>query len=314
MQKLIIFILFLFLVSCGGKDTTESAIFQADYYLTSGDCTKAKKVLDDAGWSNEARYIGAYSNVYACFAGFSELEALFDGNLDLLQTSTKEDIFKSFASFSTSNETAPDSDVYENMDLGIHTILNSVGTEPSAEARNLYYQLRQATDLNSQALYMLIFQFGKFLALYGNTNTDGEKGNGARDNTCFMNYTNGDALAVLGVGATGVCTGGGQGGATPLIDFVGNVATATRRACEGIIYFNNLLDILRHIDLSGSDMTSELDNIVSTIDNYTATLSGDPDLDPYLYFTSQSDCEDEVSSNQDGIEKYYASIFEVLLQ
>lgn len=291
-------------MSCGGKETTESAVFQADYYLTSGKCAKAQEVLDDAGWSDDANYIGAYSNVYACYAGFSELTAIFGGNLDILETSTPEDIFKSIASFSTSEETSVDSAVYSNMDKGIKTILEAVGSVPSAALRNSKYGRRKGTDLNSQALYMVIFQFGKFLRLYGNTDDNGNKGAGPHGSGCFMDYPN------LGINCNNPLGNDGS----PYLDFVAEPEDATRRACEGVVYFNNLLDILRNIDLGDSETSAQLQDIVDNIDTYLAGIGSDSDLDPYINLTSQASCEEEVTTNKIGLEKFYAVIFEVLLQ
>lgn len=304
LQQYLSFLLLFIFVSCAGKDATESAVFQADYYLTSGKCAKAQEVLDDAGWSKDANYIGAYSNVYACYAGFSELSAIFGGNLDILETSTPEDIFKSIASFPTSYESVPDSDVYTNMNKGIKTIIEVVGSVPSAALLNSKYGRRKGTDLNSQALYMIIFQFGKFLRLYGNTDSNGTKGTGPHGNECFLDYPN------LGTTCNGLASDEGS----PYLDFVAEPEEATRRACEGIIYFNNLLDILRNIDLGNSDISAQLQDIVDNIDAYLAGIGSDPDLDDFIGLTSQSACENEVAVNMLGLEKFFAVIFEVLLQ
>ena len=177
----ILFLLILF-VSCAptAEVKVQSAIDEAKYFLNDSRCSKAKDALDEVNFQDDnPDYIMVYASTYACFAGYNEIDAVFGGNLEDFDPGS---FFNSLASFSTSTETEADSEAYQYLMLAIDTILSS-GTSgaPSTVARTEEFGGRKSGDMSMQVLFMLMVQMGKYFALYGNTNSAGDKGQGTID-------------------------------------------------------------------------------------------------------------------------------------
>lgn len=331
MGKLVLSIIILScFYSCGKTEDEEvrSAINQAKYYLSALKCSKAQDSLDEVDFQEDnADYISTYASAFACYAGYGEVDILFgDGGLTTIDPSN---LFASLASFSTSNETTADSSNYAAINNAITTLLsfdNAAGT-PSAIDRESKFGTKKAGDLSMQALYLLFVQLGKHFALYGNKGNDGSKGGDLEGfgNTCIYSYTTEDAVDYItaGSGSLGSCTAatGSEGS-----DFLEGIteALAKERLCRGIIYYNNLIDILSNTTLPASDLLGSIGDIGSTFTTLMNTAvaaetgvfnDGDTDglnaISTLKDITSQTDCE---AVTIERIEKFYAIFFETVYQ
>lgn len=229
------------LSSCAKTDAEalDSAKQSAKYYLTGGDCSDARDALEDVGYqSDDAVYLSLLAASHACDADYSELD-LF---ADLSSISSSADaMLGSLTLFSTSNETEPDSAVYTSLMEAIDTIIESGGGR--ASGRNSKFGSVGGTNLNFQALYMILVELGKFMELYADAK-DGEKG-GKGNHTCFFTYTVADAKLYVGTsGSSGACVSSAGGEGSPYLPGPATDATTQARLCEGIYLFNNLRDIL----------------------------------------------------------------------
>lgn len=341
MPKWIIFLLIGLLASCA-KTTEEqvrSAIQEAKFELNSSNCSGAKSILDDVGFQEDnADYISVYASSQACVGSYTELDTLFGGNLDNLDSSN---LLTSLAAFTSSNETTNDSTSYTALNDAITTLISydeAAGGSPSTVARTAKFGAKKAGDLSMQTMYLLFVQLGKHFALYGNTNAAGLKGNGSitGNNSCIFSYSTQDAVdfindAVIGGASVaaplGTCTNASGTEGSDLLESPETAANIKRRLCQGIVYFNNLLDILGNITLPSSSSLGDVSNINSALTllmTAAETLettgqggifndgpaAGQNAIAALRDVTSQTVCEAE---NLERIEKFYALFFEATL-
>lgn len=271
-RKLLPFLMSLtvLLASCGGKEEeVAGAIDEANYLLTSRECAKAREVLNAVGYqTNDPRYIGVYASTYACEASYSTVNFFADDLTSL--SSTAGGFFGSLAGFSTSGlmTSATDTD-FTNLQEAIDTILYSGGNSASSSANRIAsFGLRAATNLNVQALYMILVNFGRWLRYHGNASATGVKGTGVNPeaNTCLYSYDNlgPNWLVVqdaLNDGVSGTCTDVARTGTTDIS--TADPAVNKTRLCRGIVLFNNFIDIVLNINFTGTN-TGELNNLATT--------------------------------------------------
>jgi hypothetical protein len=323
MKTLANLLVLTFLFSCGlsEEQKVKRAISEANFFLTKRKCAEAKKALDSVSYqSDNPDYIKMYASMYGCKAGYSELDDLFGGNIGNVDA-TAGGFLSSLAGLNTSNETAPDSTSFTNLMSGIDTLLSSGSSaQPSATNRESKFGSRHGTDINMQAIYMILIALGKWTAYYGDGSGDGTKGSGGNHN-CFIDYTNGKAsTAVTTLGTTSVCTMNNSG--SPDIDLAGANATARTRLCNGIILYNNLLDILGNITLSGSSELGDLGSVDTIMDQiYNAAEFAEGGIPPgssavstLRTVTSQSFCEDSANVTDDELQIFYAIMMETAYQ
>jgi hypothetical protein len=328
-MRLLLLTILISFVSCAktDKELVDSAKQEAKFYLSKRNCTKARAALNEVSrQDDDAVWLGLMASTYACDAGYSELDTLFNsgdlGNLD------SANLLTTLAAFSSSNETSADSAAYTNLKTAVNYILAADGlAQPSAATKLTKFGTRAGTDLNMQALYMILVITGKYFAYYGNTDTNGVKGAGSLGNDCIFSYTAPDAVDfVAGEYGANTCssTGGGEGSD----DLEAPVAAATikTRLCEGIIWFNNLLDILKNITLSSNPSLGDLSQISTVLDTaLTVAATGETTLGGGAYnddangqnaiatlkdITGQDECE---AIHEYRIQKYHAILFETLL-
>ena len=312
MRNLVFLFTFSFLfISCGKTDELlcQDEKEEAKYYLTKENCSKAFSALDGGSCGNDdAEYIALRASAYGCQANYSELD-FFDLDVSSINSSS---LLSSLAGLSSSDETEADSTEFVALQTAIQTILTSTSGNPSAAQRNSTFGSEQGTNLNFQALFMITVQLGKYFAYYGNADNAGSKGSGTLGNTCIYSYTNADAIDWVSTTApdTGTCTGSGQGSS----DLENPVAAAEikTRLCEGIILFNNFMDILGNVDLSDS-IYGDLSQVESAINGlYTIAIGAESAYSSNTIsivrdVRSQSDCE---ALTTEQIEKYFAIFFE----
>lgn len=314
MRSIFILIIILVLVGCSKKpeEKTMEAIDVALTLLSSRECDEAIEVLRDAEDLNNPIYLQVLASAYACKGDYDEVVFISD-DLQEMDTTSSATMMKSIATMTLSGETAVDSDEYVAIRTGIDLILNSTTTVTHA-ARVTKFGTRKAGDLSSQALMLNIVNLGKFLNYYGNVDSAGDKGQGANTNSCFINYTDGRAQAVVTSAVTGACTVNNDG--HPELSFVAaDLPDTKRRLCEGLMFITNILDILDTLDLSSSSELGNLEEISTQVNTFkTAAVAAG--LGTLINMTSQSACETamDTASNLDDMQYMYSLLFETGLQ
>ncbi len=314
------------LFSCAKTEQEEidSAVIEAKYHLNSMNCSKAQEVLDDIGFQDDdADYISVYASAQACYAGYKVLDVLFGGNLENIDSTN---LIGSLTTFSTSNETEADSTAYTAIQNAITTLIESSGgSSPSTEDRNAKFGTQKSGDLSLQALYMIFVQMGKFFALHGNVNASGVKGGGdPTGNSCLFSYTTSDAIDWINDTTPGSCVAATGSEGSDLLESPETAADIKRRLCEGIILYNNMIDILSNISIPGSDQLGDVGDIQTALTTLmtaaeaaeTGTYNDGPAtstnaISSLNSVTSQDVCEAE---ELDRIEKFYAIFFETIFQ
>lgn len=318
-----LFIFFALFVSCAKTDEAakESALREARFHLTNGDCSDAEDALDQTDEDKtDADYVATKASVLACFAGYRDSETV--ANLLAIDTSTLDatNVFGTLAAFTSSDENSADATSYTKIIEAITYILDADdGSTPSTTNRLAYYGRSAGNDLSMQAIFMLATGLGKFFAYYGNTNSAGLKGAGSASNGCIANYTfdvavNGD---ISGDANYGSCGGASDG--HPDLD-TGVVASATvfRRMCEAIVMYNNFAEILSNMDLTTNTTLGDLSDIESTLQQvYTAAQLLESSytwnnnaVTSMQSITSQSECE---ALSTDDIQRFMVVLFEYFL-
>jgi hypothetical protein len=319
-MKVINYLIILFFISCAAnpQNLINSKIREARYLLTEGKCSDAIEVLDEikSDAEDDPDFIKTYASALACRAKYSELK-LFSRDLSGLDA---DSLFGSLASFSTSTDTEADSDKYTYIMEAIDYILYAPDVdEPSTVDRIEEFGERHGGDLSMQALYMIMVNLGKFMAYYGNADTDGLKGQGGQSNTCLFNYTDFTAVTYVSTsGLTGSCTNAGQGHpdlntATPGV----TAAIRNRRLCDGIILYNNMMDILANISLASNESLGDMSDIQSALaalELVATTVDTTDTIDPIFDFYSHEECEDFANTSVTPIERFYAIFIESLFE
>ncbi|HXH32291.1 MAG TPA: hypothetical protein VNJ01_15940 [Bacteriovoracaceae bacterium] len=285
------FLLILF-AACGKgiEQETQETIDVALTYLTDGKCTEAIDALEAIDRQNtNGVYLQVLASAYACRAGYNELDFIAI-DVPTINTTSASLLFKSISILSLSDETEADSAEYADFRTALNVLLNSNGApKPSQVARTVAFGVRRSGDMGVQLLFLSVVELGKFLNYYGNVNSVGAKGMGGGASTCFINYTDPRAQAVIAGNFGGACVSN-TGGHADLSFAAANLAIAKRRICEGLVLFNNIVDILDNIDLSTNPSLSTFTRISTTINAYKAPAVA-AGLGPLLETTSQSDCE-----------------------
>jgi len=305
--------------SCAKTDeeAIDSAIQEAKYHLSVNDCSSALSALQEVDFQTDnAFYIGVYASAQACGGGY---DILGDGRGKIATLdATSGGLFGSLAVMSLPVETSADSTNYVAILAAINTLLEAGGgAQPSAANRITEFGTRKGTDLNMQALFLVMIELGKFVAYYANTDAAGIKGGGSTNadtNVCFGEYTfDADVNTQLGLSALGNCNNATSGHT----DLKSPVAAATikTRLCEGIVLFNNFLDILDNITLSSNSSLGDLSS-VGTVLNGIFTLAataeasaswGGSAVTTIQSITSQTTCEAQSDAD---LQRYYVLIME----
>lgn len=316
---------FIFIISCAKTDEAlvRSAVQEAKYHLSGRDCSKAMSALNDVSFQEDnADYISTYASAQACEAGYAEL-SLFTGSLSNIDASDGG-LLRSLAAFESSNETQPDSSTYEALHNAITTLISYDGTtSPSTASRSSKFGEKKAGDLSMQAMYLLLVQIGKHFALYGNGDADGIKGQGSFNNSCIFSYTTQDAVEAIaaGAGGLGTCVNATGSEGSDFLEAPVTSAVIQTRLCKGIIYWNNLIDILGNIALPGSDELGNVGSIASVLSSIydaasiaeSGALNDGPADSQDAVATlrnvrSLTACEAESFAR---VEKFYAFVFEL---
>lgn len=274
-KRFLIFILVsVCLVSCGSTDEedVEDAIFHAQQLLTSGLCAEAIEALLKIPYQPaNTTYLKTLASSQACLGGYNTT-TFFATDLSKLGTAQTA-FLGSLATFSTSNMTETNSSNYQSILSAIKTLTLAGGiSESSYASRSVILGASKNKNLSVFALYAILVELGKFLNFYGNANdSTGVKGTGGQANVCYFNYTNVTAVAAVSASTSGACDHPGAAVGHPSLILPANPDTRAR-ACEGIVLFNNFLDIIANITFSGSN-SGDLNNLKS-ITNACTSIPG----------------------------------------
>lgn len=327
-NRLLLSIIITFLMtsflSCSksSDELRDDAIESASIYLTKHQCNEAIDVLESVGRrTKHARYMQTLASAYACKSGYST-PVFYGVNLSKI-AATEEGLLGSLTTFTTSVITGPVHYTYTNLQKAIDILLYAGDVElPTTEAREVIFTVDEVTDMNIQALYMILTQLGKYIFYYGNADpTLGRKGTGSEangnpnnlSNGCFYDYEFVDQDIQTLVDAEraannlGSCTTLATG--NPALPELPDDVTVLRM-CQGIILFNQLIDIVLNTELPQD--AGDLNELADIFDSIISTLPGG--LGNIVTEKSQSACEINygVTPETDRLQLYYFAIFEKL--
>lgn len=323
MRLLLILSLLILFASCAKKPSQEvdEAIDIALTYLSSSKCSAAIDVLEDAGRDAENPiYLQVLASAYACRAGFNEIVFLSSEMTKI--DSSAAGLMKSLTTFTLAADTEADSASYVDLREALDILLYVDSAQPSQVAREAKFGPRKAGDMGMQALFLAFTQLGKFLDFYGNVNALGVKGGGAANtdeqgatpSTCFIEYTEAQAIAFLGAGGGGVCNNMATDDGHPDLSLAApDLATTKRRMCEGLLVVTNIIDILENITLPTSSTFASFATVATTVSTVkTDIVTNFPQLATLLDTTSQADCETllDTPAELDNLQHLYALLFE----
>lgn len=328
MLKNLIIILFLFnLFSCGknADEKTIEAILTANIALGSSDCQTAIDVLETNGRINKnAAYLKTLASAYACRAGYSTVTFFTS---DFTKTVTPAPLGGT-TTYSTSStavaSTLQNDSNYSDMQTAINILLYAggipSGIEPTAAERAKYFTTSEAADINSQLLYLVLVQLGRYGYFYGDSTSSGvnagKKGSGPGSNTCFTSYTS----AIAGVKAAittaaGTCTNITTDAASHAqLSNTLTAATRKTRLCQGVVLLNGVFALLPSVVSSvfsnAADQAAATAAIAVLNVAKTALITADSTTTVVANTLNQSVCEDDSVVSVSNIESYFGLMFE----
>jgi hypothetical protein len=310
--------------SCGKNDSekTEAAVISANVYLSKGNCQGAIDVLEANGrQTRDAHYLKVLSSAYACRSGFSVVN-FFANDLALTVAPPP---FGGTTIYSTSLVTTTTSPLqndqsFSDMQTAINVLLYAGGipttTEPTSAERLKYFSADEAADINSQLLFMMFAQLGKYMHVYGNGDVNGKKGAGdATANACFTTYTDAgitEPLVLAAIAALpAACSVPATASHTELTTSI--VATTRKtRLCHGVVLLNGIFNLLpsvvAQLSTQGAAITAAA--TVATL----ALTTADSNIGLVSSTINQSICEDNSNVPVAKLETYFAIMFESIFQ
>ena len=252
------FFIFLVILSstfgCGSKeDEIKRSLKKARVHLSNFQCDEALDELNEVGIQNKnPDYLKILASAYTCKAGFSE-PTFFGTDLPLMGTGDA-DFFGSITTFTTSNATSSLSLSYSYLQQAIETLLYPGDLNESSYANRVsLFGESEVSNMDSQALYMILAQIGNYLQLYGNTDDSGNKGAGdtLTTNDCITDYTTPSSqaarTAATGGGLISPCTSNADGHP----ELASTASGRKIRLCQGVVLFNNFIDIFSNLTFTG---------------------------------------------------------------
>ncbi|MFA6238269.1 MAG: hypothetical protein WC635_13130 [Bacteriovorax sp.] len=326
LKNLTLMLASVLLFSCGksADEKTFDAILSANISLSKGNCQDAINTLEENGRVNtNAAYLKTLASAYACRAGYSTLTFF---TTDISKTVTPAP-FGGATTYSTSDAavatTLQNDAGYRDLLAAINILLYaggiSAGTEPTSAERARYFNSTEAADIDSQLLYMIMVQLGRYGYFYGDSSATGVKGSGAGTNTCFTSYVNADADVKAAItAAAGTCTNIADATAAHA-QLAEGVLAATRktRLCQGVVLLNNVFALLPNVISSAfpaADQAAAL-AAVNTINlAKTALIAADATTSTVATTLDQSNCEDGSLVTVSNVESYFGLMFEGAFQ
>lgn len=310
--------------SCGKDKEQEvkDAILSANIYLSTKQCQPAIDLLESMGRQNQnARYLKTLSSAYACRAGYSTVSFFGDDIKKTVTPSPLGGVTTYNTSVTTSTAPLTDDLNFRDLQTAIDILLYAGGipttSEPTSVLRDRYFNANQAGDINTQLVFMMLVQTGKFMKVYADADATGTKGGGSAGNNCFTDYSN------LTVGLVQAALAAQQGACTVATSSHSQlkssnltVAERRKRLCEGVVLINGVLDILPSVvaSVGGSELNG-ISGLTTDIETgKTALRTAFPAIGSILTVLSQKNCETDPAITTETIESYYAVIVEALIE
>lgn len=324
MLKRFIFILTsVLLFSCGKSvdEKTASAVLSANIYLSKGNCQSAINVLEANGRvDRDAHYLKVLSSAYACRAGFSAV-TFFASDLALTGSPAPLGGTTLYStSLTTTSSPLESDDSFSDLQTAIDILLYAGGIpatrDPTASERARYFTSDEAGEINSQLLFMMFAQLGKYMHVYGNGDALGKKGAGVpAGNKCFTSYDTGGGAAIISPLIPVVCQGAG-GSPHAELAIAAGVATRKTRLCQGVVIFNGILNVLPSVIASASgQLATQTAALTAAAGVATLALrAADPDIGVVTSTVNQSICEDNTNVPVAELETYFSFMYESLFQ
>jgi hypothetical protein len=324
MFKSLFFILILTLIFSCGKNAdqkTADAVLSANIALSKGNCQHAIDLLEENGRANSnAIYLKTLASAYACRANYSTVTFFAS---DIGKTITPAPLGGT-TTYSTSSATVQSTLQNDAAFTDLQTAINillyaggiSTGIDPTTAERAKHFTASEVADIDSQLLYMVLVQVGRYGHFYGNSSATGVKGSGTGTNTCFTSYVNAHPSVKAAIaGSSGVCTNSVDTTAAHA-QIVEGVTAATRkqRMCEGVVLLNNVYALLPNV--IASIFTNPADQVaaraaIANINTAKGALTtADPTTTTVLFTLNQSICEDNSLVSVSNIESYFGIMFE----
>lgn len=328
MIRTFIFCVSLFLlISCGknAEQKTADAVLSANIALSKGNCQDAIDVLESNGRVNtSSSYLKTLASAYACRAGYSTLTFF---TTDISKTVTPAPLGGT-TTYSTSpltiTTTLDNDSSYQDLQTAINILLYAGGisssTEPTSAERKKHFTTTEVADIDSQLLYMVLVQLGRYSYYYGDSSATGVKGSGSGTNTCFTSYTNANAAIKTALNTSGgTCTDVAttNSGHSQLVSTV-TATTRKRRLCEGVVLLNNVYSLLPNVIASifsnPADQAAVNAALTAVTNAKTAMTAADATTATVATTLNQSTCEDTTAVPVQAIEGYFAAMFEASFQ
>lgn len=307
MRLLILLTFLLALGGCGktSEEEIQGAVDIALTHLSHKRCDEALEALGKVSGQGNGIYVQVLASAHACKADFNEVKFIVD-DLASITSTDASDLLRSLSILSTSTETQLESLAARSLIMAAQVAL----TGRSQNEREDTYGLKKAGDLGVQALLLNIANLGKFLHFYGNVDGSGVKGGGPQGSSCFLNYHDARAQAIIGA-QTGACTNATSGHSALGV----SSSEGRRRVCEGLMSLTNSIDILENLDLSNYEEFDVFVDVLAQLDTFKQAAHSQG-LGYLIEELSQTHCESVLQSNssQLDMEYLYALIFEVSLK
>ena len=319
----------LLLFSCGktADEETLGVVLSANIALSSGECQKAIDTLENHGRVNtSAPYLKTLASAYACRAGYSTV-TFFASDFALTTTKVPLGGLTLYSTSSTAvTSTLQNDEVFKDLQKAIDILLYAGGiasdSEPTSAARAKHFSSSVAGDIDTQLLYLVLVQLGRYMNYYGNVSAAGDKGGGSGSNTCFSSYETANAAiraAIANPASTLTCKNSVDTAASHTQLSSAVLATTRKtRLCQGVVLLNGLTALLPNVVASiFSDAVTKAAALaaVSVVTLAQAALVfADSTTSTVAYTQNQSICENTGYVNVSNIESYFGLMFEGALQ
>lgn len=311
-STLLLLIFSLFFVSCSKEadDEFNDAILEANFLLSDGDCAGAISILESLGSSasTSSLFLQVYASAYACSGGYSDLDFFGEAATKLNAGST--DFLNSLATFDYSvEETSAETSDFQNLMEAIDIITTGGGnTTGDHTGRLAIFGTDSTQSLNLQALFMVAGAIGRYVHYY----TDADSATGLKAQ-CVYTYTKAISRAAIDAAPASACdSGSGYVGGNS-----GTTDDAIRRACQGVVLYNQLIDLFLNTTLSNSDDYGDLDLVYANISTaYNTFCATDANTQAMCDLKTVQNCVDDYDDatiSIDYIELYLAAIIDATM-
>ena len=258
----------LFIFSCGqsGKEKFINATQKAHYLLTKKKCDDAlaitNKLYRSGNHSTNGDFLSLHASALACKGHYDDFGFFID-NLPILTNVSDTNFLYSTSNFNNAT-IAPSQKPYGHLKEAIDVLLypGNLTTSSHSQRAELLGE-KMAHNINSQILFMVITQLGRYTRHYGNMGIlNGRiiKGEGDHANNCFIDYTTAVAqTAKSAILQNNPCIDNDDGH----LDMKENAPDRIKIICEGVTMMNIALDLIgRTLTLiDTSERLNELKNL-----------------------------------------------------